>query len=218
MAVVTGSSAFADDDNGNRSLRQGFELSLMVCRAGRKGLVMAAESALDIFLEVGVEDREGAGEPGEGLLRDEQHDRILECHHKPGPERGPQQHALAKMIAWPKHLLEMLARLGVVDDEPERAFHHGIEAVDDHARLEDPVALAIVDIARRRRVRLDLHYVGRHHAVDEPVDADPELRLEPRQEREIETAPQQPGERARQLDAVDVGYRLAHAKRGKRAL
>src|ERR1700756_3916055 len=218
MAVVTGSSAFADDDNGDRSLRQGFELGLVVCRAGGKGLVVAAESALDIFLEIGIEDREGAGEPGERLLRDEQHDRILERHHKRGPERGAKQHALAKMIAWPEHLLEMLARLGVVDDEPERAFHHGTEAVDDHAWLEHPVALAIVDIARRGRVRLDLHNVWRHHAVDEPVDADPELRLEPREEREIEAAPEQPGERARQLDTVDVGDRLAHTERGKRAL
>ena len=67
-------------------------------------------------------------------------------------------------------------------------------------------------------VRLDLHDIGRHHAVEQPGEAHPELGGEARQERQIEAAPQEPGERARQLDAIDVGDRLAHAERGERAL
>ena len=100
----------------------------------------------------------------------------------------------------------------------KRALDHRIEAVDQHAWLEHLVALAVMDVAGGRRGRLDLHDIGRHDAVEQPGHADPELGGEARQERQIEAAPQQPGERAGQLDAVDVGDRLAHAERGERAL
>ena len=72
----------------------------------------------------------------------------------------------------------------------KRAFDHGIEAVDQHARLEHPVALAVMDVAGRRRRRLDLHDIGRHDAVQQPVHAHPELGGEARKERQIEAAPE----------------------------
>src|SRR5689334_19300552 len=213
-------SAFGDDDKseGTEALRQSLELGLLVGGARREGLVVAAEGPLDIFLEIAVEDREGAGEPGEILLRDEQHDGILERHHETGPKRGAEQHALTEMVAGPEQLFEVLLGLGVIDGEFEGAFDHGVEAVDDHARLEHTVALAVVDVARPRGGRLDLHDVRRHHAVDEPVEADPKFWLKTGQEREIEATPEQPGQRARQLDTVDVGDRLAHAERSERTL
>ena len=57
-------SAFGDDDKseGTEALRQSLELGLLVGGARREGLVVAAEGPLDIFLEIAVEDREGAGE------------------------------------------------------------------------------------------------------------------------------------------------------------
>src|SRR5215510_13034006 len=108
------------------------------------------------------------------------------------------------MLAGAEHLLEMLARLGIVYGEPEPALGDGIEAVDQHAGLEHLVALAVVKVARCRRRGLDLDDIGRHDAVQEPAQADAELGGEAGQERQIEAAPQEPGEKARQLDAVDV--------------
>ncbi len=102
--------------------RQSLELVLVVGAARCKRLLGAAESLLDILPEIGIEDREGAGEAGEVLLGDEQHDGILERHDEPGAQRRFEQHPLAEMIAGAEHLLEMLAGLGVVDGEPEASL------------------------------------------------------------------------------------------------
>src|SRR6516165_6733012 len=91
------------------------------CAAGGEDHV-GAERPVDIVLEVGVEEREGAGEPHEVALRNPQHNRIFPCHHKPGAERGFEQHALAEMLAWTEGALEMLLGLRIVDGELQLAF------------------------------------------------------------------------------------------------
>ena len=54
------------------NLRLPIDLFLLIGAARCQGLVGAAEGLLDIALEIIVEDREGPGEAGEVLLRDEQ--------------------------------------------------------------------------------------------------------------------------------------------------
>src|SRR5262249_53057666 len=132
------------DSRGNH------QLGAPLNAARRKGLLGTPEGLLDIVLEVGVEEWEGAGEPREVPLRDPQHDGILKRYDEPGAERRTDQHALAEMLAEPEYLLEMLACFGIVDSELQRALDHGVEAVDQHAGLEHRVTLAVMNVACAR--------------------------------------------------------------------
>jgi hypothetical protein len=78
---------------------KGFELGFLIDVARREGLVGAAERPLDILLEITVEDGEGAGEPGEVLLRDVEEDAVLERDDKTGSERRADQQAFAEMVS-----------------------------------------------------------------------------------------------------------------------
>ena len=73
--------------------------------------------------------------------------------------------ASSVVLARAERFLEMLARLRIVDGELQCALDHRVEAVDQHARLEHPVALAVVDVAGGRRRGLDQHDIGRHEQV-----------------------------------------------------
>src|SRR5262245_59649372 len=98
------------------TLLRGFELVIPLGAAGGEDHVRT-ERPVDIVLEIGLHEREGAGEPYEVLLRDPQHDRIFERHDQPGAERRFEQHPLAEMLPRTEHALEMLSGHWIVDGE-----------------------------------------------------------------------------------------------------
>src|ERR1044072_2962110 len=85
------------------ALGRRLELVSVIGAAGREGFFGAAEGPLDIVLEIIVEEREGAGEPGEVLLGDEQQHAVLERHDQTGAKRRFEQYPLADMLACAEH-------------------------------------------------------------------------------------------------------------------
>src|SRR5215813_8849907 len=95
------------------TLMRGLELVIPLGAAGGEDHVRT-ERPVDIVLEIGLHEREGAGEPYEVLLRDPQHDRIFERHDESRAERRFEQHPFAEMVPWTEHALEMLSGLRIV--------------------------------------------------------------------------------------------------------
>src|SRR3989442_9229804 len=120
------------------------------------------------------------------------------------------------VVAHERHLAEALPRTESRQDfldVPRALLDHLHLPVDDDIETVAAVPLTEYDLLRLemlpaeawRLLRLELDDVGRKQQVQEPIRRHPHLAVEPRHLHQVDRAPQQPGEEARELDPEHFG-------------